>query len=109
MEVNPSEKCFLPLKCLVFELKHPGSFLQVAWDTKWLINPDEYNMVIKGTRTLQMPSELGRRVTPHAVQPRAGWAGVTGDQAQPGVSSTLSAVRTLVRVMDLHLYNFKDP
>ena len=56
--------------------------MQVAWDTIWLNNPDEYNTVIKGTRTLEMPSELGRRVNPHAVQPHAGWEGVT--ETRPG-------------------------
>lgn len=60
--------------------------MQVAWDTKWLNNPDEYNTVIKGTRTLEMPSELGRRFNPHAVQPRAGWEGVTETGEAPECS-----------------------
>lgn len=56
--------------------------MQVAWDTKWLNNPDEYNTVRKRTWTLEMPSELGRRFNPHVVQPRAGWEGVT--ETRPG-------------------------
>lgn len=56
--------------------------MQVAWDTKRLNNPDEYNTVIKGKWTLEMPSELGRRFNPHVVQPRAGWEGVT--ETSPG-------------------------
>lgn len=83
--------------------------MQVAWDTKWLNNPDEYNMVIKGTQTLQMPSELGRRVSPHAVQPRAGWASVTETRPGREFQHPECSQDPGEGSYGLIFYNFKDP